>query len=390
MLIHQIKRYFVILILLSGAVYSQNPQFLQNKIFYTDSYFIDLETLNKIKTFDDNVTYYSQNDSLIYYGVKTDLYSMNKLTLQENPAFDTALHRNLISLGQRHKWNTVYLNGKKFELNAKSNVINIYGRDGSYLQDVIDNESAFKRNINGSDFIFIADNCVVHVKDLESETGYIISAYNEFGIERYKVHTEHTAIEKTGETNYHKRYLNYFTHNSKFVVFTSNVFYPEYSKTVIIELSTGALTEIPFTINGVLFDSLGYLAGLLQYDEKTNEVIYYDPVGQHMKWRYKYSDKMVSPTRITAISSGNKIILALYHRISTGSDMLALDTGTGKLKWHAKVEQLNVSHSKYFNNVNLYSYKDKVLLEGLESYGKYLQVFDINTGTKLYSDISNR
>jgi len=104
-------------------------------------------------------------------------------------------------------------------------------------------------------------------------------------------------------------------------------------------------------------------------------------------WKYEYDYDIVYNPSVTALVHGDKLILALYHPISTGSDLLALDINTGKILWHANVEQVNASHSEYYNTVNLYAYKDKVLMEGIESYGKYLQVFDIKTGAALYSDL---
>jgi hypothetical protein len=48
---------------------------------------------------------------------------------------------------------------------------------------------------------------------------------------------------------------------------------------------------------------------------------------------------------------------------------------------------LLVSHSKYFNNVYLKKYKDKVIMLGNEAYGDYIQVFLIEDGRKIFSDI---
>ncbi|HMT12234.1 MAG TPA: hypothetical protein PKA39_11510, partial [Ignavibacteria bacterium] len=127
--------------------------------------------------------------------------------------------------------------------------------------------------------------------------------------------------------------------------------------------------------------------GLFQYDGDSKEITFYDKLSDDILWKYNYNYNVVYASSVTALIHGDKLILALYHSISTGSDLLALDINTGKILWHANVDQVNASHSEYYNTVNLYAYKDKVLMEGIESYGKYLQVFDIKTGSTLYSDL---
>jgi outer membrane protein assembly factor BamB len=369
------------------SLFSQKHQFLENNIFYTNGYFIELDSLLIKKQLSGEQTCYGQDDKYVFTGNGNNIFSWDKSTLEQSPAFDTALFYDISVTSYGFNWNVVYLRGKKFSLDSKKNKIIIHDISNNRLSEISDIYSEFKRNINGRDLLFKSEGSIIHVKDLESEYGYLISSYDENGKEFYSKQLHHTKIEITGNTHHHERILNYLTHNSKYVIFTTSVFSREFSQTAILELATGNLTEIPISTDGVLFDREDKITGLFQYDGESKEITFYDKLSDDLLWKYKYNYDIVYNPSVTALFQGNILVLALYHSISTGSDLLALDINTGKLLWHANVEQVNASHSEYYNTVNLYAYKDKVLMEGIESYGKYLQVFDINTGATLYSDL---
>lgn len=375
-------------LLLTVCIFSQNNQFLQSNIFYSNGYFLDIDSLKIKKTLRGENVCYGQDDKFVFTGNGNNIFSWDKSTLEQSREFDTALFYDISETSYGFNWNVVYLKGKKFSLDSKKNKIIIHDINSNRTSEISDIYSEFKRNINGRDLLFKGEACVVHVKDLESEYGYLISSYDENGKELYSKQLHHTKIEIKGNTHHHERILNYLTHNSKYVIFTTSVFSREFSQTVILELTTGNLTEIPVSTDGVLFDSQDNITGLFLYDGKNKEVTFYDKLSDNVLWKYKYNYDVVYASSVTALVQGDKLILALYHSISTGSDLLALDIKTGKLLWHANVDQVNASHSEYYNTVNLYTYKDKVLMEGIESYGKYLQVFDVNTGAKLYSDLN--
>lgn len=374
-------------LLFTGSLFSQKHQFMENNIFYTNGYFIDLDSLVIRKQLSEEQVCYGQGNKFVFTGNGHNLVSWDKSTLQQSAAFDTALFYDVSVTSYGFNWNVVYLNGKKFSLDQKNNKVIIHDISNNQISEINDKYSVYKRNINGRDLLFKGPGSIVHVKDLEGEYGYIISSYDENGKELYRKQLHHTKIEITGNTHHHERILNYLTHNSKYVIFTTSVFSREFSQTVVLELASGTLTEIPISTDGVLFDRQDDIQGLFQYDGDSKEIIFYDKLSDDILWKYKYSYNVVYASSVTALIQGDKLILALYHSISTGSDLLALDINTGKILWHANVDQVNASHSEYYNTVNLYAYKDKVLMEGIESYGKYLQVFDIKTGATLYSDL---
>ncbi len=377
-------------LLFAVSILSQNHQFLESNIFYSNGYFLDIDSLLIKKTLSGDPVCFGQDDKFVFTGNGNHIFSWDKSTLEQSKVFDTALFYNISVTNYGFNWNVVYLNGKKFYIDQKKNKVIIHDINNNRTLEIRDEYSVFKRNINGRDLLFKSPGSIVHVKDLEGEYGYIISSYDENGKELYKKQLHHTKIEITGNTHHHERILNYFTHNSKYVIFTTSVFSREFSKTVILDLTSGQLTEIPVSVDGVLFDRQDNITGLFQFDGKNNEITFFNNQNDDVLWKYKYDYKVVYASRVTALIHEDKLILALYHQISTGSDLLALDLKTGSLFWHADVNQVNASHSEYYNTVNLYSYNDKVLMEGIESYGKYLQIFDVNTGAKLYSDLNTK
>lgn len=390
MLINQFKRYFAILLLLTSISFSQNPQFPQSNIFFTDNYFFNIDSLAKLQTLNFNPVYYGQNDTIVFAGDTKNIFAYSKTDFHQFPELDTSLFYDLNYNSRMMYWNIVYLNGKKFSLDSKTHLTSEYDTYGNFIMTIPSNESATERDINGRDMLLKGSNTVVHVQDLNGEGGYVITAYDENGKKLWNTKTAHTEIEAKGDTRYYKRFLNFYECNSKYLIFTNNWFYKENPKTVIVNLSSGETTELPILASGVLFDKEDNLSGLLHYDEKENIVTFFKGISSEPVWEYHYQYRQVSPYSITGLLKDNILVIALYYPISTGSDLVALDINTGSLKWHAQVDRVNASHSKYYNHVNLFSYKDKILMEGIESYGRYLQVFDVNTGRKLFSEINKK
>ncbi len=63
--------------------------------------------------------------------------------------------------------------------------------------------------------------------------------------------------------------------------------------------------------------------------------------------------------------------------------MHCFDLRTNKIKWTAGVKQVNADYSEYYNTVTLSMYEDKIIMEGIESYGNYGQLFDAESGESL-------
>ncbi|MEQ8192413.1 MAG: hypothetical protein ABRQ39_30890 [Candidatus Eremiobacterota bacterium] len=246
-------------------------------------------------------------------------------------------------------------------------------------------EKNIKQDINGRNLLFALDDGVVYGKDLDGKQGIIVYKYDGNGKVLFRTSVEHTDIEIKGDLHYYHRYLNYFTHNNKYLIFTTNVFEKKYNVTRIIDLKTGEVKEAKSIVSGILTDEKENLTGLLSLDDEKDILTLYDSYGKAKKWEYKFPGNIYCETT-SALSYGNILAVAYYCRISTGSDLMALDINTGKLLWNADVVQLMIPHSKYHNTVTIDRYSDKLIMAGYESGGTYLQVFDINSGKRLYED----
>lgn len=87
------------------------------------------------------------------------------------------------------------------------------------------------------------------------------------------------------------------------------------------------------------------------------------------------------------VVAGDLLIVAHYHRIATGSGLSALDLATGAIKWKAEVQQLQIAHSKYWNDVTLTRAGNTLTLRGVESGGCHLQTFELATGRRLSAQL---
>ena len=85
------------------------------------------------------------------------------------------------------------------------------------------------------------------------------------------------------------------------------------------------------------------------------------------------------------ILTDSLLIIATFDRISSGSNVNAYNAQTGKLLWQGEVKQLQVAHSEYYNAVFLTLFEDKLILEGNEAGGSYLQVLDLKSGKNLFA-----
>ena len=102
-------------------------------------------------------------------------------------------------------------------------------------------------------------------------------------------------------------------------------------------------------------------------------------------WKYSPNQALSIGRGIKAIVKNNKLIVAVYCPIATGSDIVCIDIYSGKEIWHGDIKQLNIGHSKYSNSVYLKSFDNKIIVVGVESYGNYIQVIDLNTGANLFT-----
>jgi hypothetical protein len=126
-------------------------------------------------------------------------------------------------------------------------------------------------------------------------------------------------------------------------------------------------------------DARGELLGLIVVDEKGGEVRRLDPEGK-LRWRTQV--KELRGDRARAVVDAGRLYLAPFEMISTGAQLYALDWASGAILWRGNVREIMAAHSEYLHDVRLSLQGGNVMLEGVESAGCTLQLFDVSSGLR--------
>jgi hypothetical protein len=161
-------------------------------------------------------------------------------------------------------------------------------------------------------------------------------------------------------------------------------------RAVVVERTSGKTVA---TVAGeedvaLVEDDGGKLVGVLALHDThpaPRHLQLYAPSGEP-RWKMQPLLEGWSDSAATLVA-GDLLVIAHFHRIATGSGLTALDLKTGTTRWKADVQQLMVSHSKYFNDVTLERRGDTLVMRGFEAAGCYVQTFDLATGKRLSSSI---
>lgn len=138
---------------------------------------------------------------------------------------------------------------------------------------------------------------------------------------------------------------------------------------------------------GLVEDRDGALVGVIEFQGGQLSLI--EAAGGRRRWRVP-APAAVRSESFSTLVDGGRLILANHHRYATGASLVALDLRTGALLWSADVEQMNVAHSEYFNDVALELRGGTVVMRGYEAAGCYLQTFDAASGRRLSSQMARR
>ena len=274
-------------------------------------------------------------------------------------------------------YDKVTFRDKEFVILPENGLMIVDLRTG--MEKILENkEKDIESDINGRSYVFITNDGVVYIKKLDGEHGYMIYKYDEDGNEIFSVQIEHTDIVKKGNVRHFHPYLYYFIHTNDFLIFTS--YDSRYEKTCIVNLETGDTGFFEFIAAGVIRgEDENSINGYVIIPDNTEslKVKFLDN-----SWQANLKH-IANSNKVQTILKDSILVVADYHQIATGSNLSAFNIYTGKLLWQADVKQMNVGHSEYYNEVILSMYDDKVLMEGIESYAHYLQIFDIKTGERL-------
>lgn len=311
-----------------------------------------------------------------------DLDENNALLIDGIPATDFKTcskyaHRfkNIIS-------DSVFVKGKLFvvEKNKEKGIYNLNVFEGKKRINVI--KLPVERPLPEVHEYYIQllpykNDIIMFMEDMYT-THYIICKYNIDGKELMRKEIEHTYITHPNpKTNEYNRYLYFYDLTASQMIFSSHFAFADKYKTIVLSMDDFSIVEYDKTANGIILDKNDEnLAGFVTQNENQFTVKMLD------KQSFTFEIKNGNPG-CDFILKDNLLYIANYHPIATGSSLQCFDLKTGKMKWTADVKQIMASHSEYSNKVVLSMYKNKIIMEGDEASGDYVQIFDAETGKRL-------
>jgi hypothetical protein len=317
-----------------------------------------------------------------FQGYYIDLDENNALLIDILPSTD---FKNCSKYAHRFKSiiaDSVYLNGRifKIEKNKNKGIYNLNIFDETKLINTIKLPVENPLPEVHEYYIYLLpykNDIIMFMEDMYT-THYIICKYNADGKELMRTEIEHTYITHPDpETNYYHRYLYFNDLTASQMIFTSHIAFADKFKTIVLSIDDFNIIEYNKTANGLILDKdEKNLAGFVTQDDDHFTVQMIDNT------KYEFEIKYGNPA-CDFILKDNLLYIANYHPISTGSSLHCFDLKTGKMKWTADVKQIMADHSEYSNKVTLSMYKNKIIMEGDESYGDYVQIFDAENGKRL-------
>ena len=235
-------------------------------------------------------------------------------------------------------------------------------------------------DVPGNQMLVSISDGVVLVQRFEGKLGYKISKYDEWGKPRFKQTIPHTNIVETKGDDFMAPYLYYFTHTDRFMVFTSLNSH-DIHKTVVMDLKDGKLNPIEATICGAIRapNELSYNGYMIRDEARKILNIKYGAITIPLK------ENNITKVVGEALVSDTLLVIARYYKGMPGINLSAFNNKTGKLVWAAGAEVRQPAAPP--NIIYLSLYKNKLLMEGSQGGGNYLEAFDINTGKRLYSTL---
>jgi hypothetical protein len=202
-------------------------------------------------------------------------------------------------------------------------------------------------------------NVVVLIKDFYGKD-YIVCKYNSDGELLTKTRIEHSFITHPDpNTDYYHPYLYYFGKTKSQIVFSAGSF-SDTLKTIILSVDDFSIQEFDKSVSGLILDETdSEVIGFATNKDNKFEVLLFD--GREFDFEIEYASQSCD-----FILKDNKLYIANYHPIATGSSLHCFDLLKKKVIWTADVKQVNACHSEYYNSVVLGMYKNTILMYGLE------------------------
>lgn len=315
-------------------------------------------------------------------GYYIDLENNNPILIDGIPCVDFKNCSRFSHKFSKINYNSVDIDNKTFTIDKDRN-------QGIYDINIIENEnvvgvihlpveSPLPKTHDYQISIFNYQGNLIMFMESTYTKDFIICKYDIKGKELNRKVIENTFISLSNpHSNKQHRYLYLKDVIGKDMIFTSLASSSEKSKTVILSLDNFSIKEFNKTANGIIAnDEETGLAGFASKKENSFDVFLLN--GQKFTFTLDNADLACD-----FILTENHLYIANFNPNATGSSLYCFDVSANKMKWKADVKQLNIAHSRYSNNVILSIYKNKIIMEGNEAQGSYVQLFNANSGNRL-------
>jgi hypothetical protein len=257
--------------------------------------------------------------------------------------------------------------------------------NGKYVKTIPNEDKKLHMdNVTGNSVIYATTSGIVHALRLTEQYGYHITKYDADGNLLNKWTILHTLFIKHKPNEIESvPYLYFFGITNKEIVFSTVWESPR--ATVILNMRNGNQQKLDYSITGmILGEDNDTLLGVIANDSAENHLLV------HLGNKNWQIDNPMGNTSTKTILKDSILYVAMYPDISSGCDVFAFNAYTGKQIWKGDVIQMNIPHSKYYNTVYLTLFHDKLILEGIEAGGQYLQILDSKNGKRLFSSIPEK
>ncbi len=232
--------------------------------------------------------------------------------------------------------------------------------------------------VGGNHFVVSIPDGVVNVQRFSGPSGYRVAKYDEWAKLQFKQNIPHTLTAEKGGKEFTVPYLYYFMHTDRFMLFTS-LNTRTVHKSVLVDLKDGKTTPIESTVCGVIrADNEIAIKGYVLRDEAAKTLTFKSAMGS---WAIKENNitKVITET----VVNDTAIIFARYYKGSPTVSLASCSAKTGKVVWVGEVKQPAAGANQIFLSV----YKGKLIMEGTQNDGGFLEAFDMTNGKRLYSTI---
>ena len=286
----------------------------------------------------------------------------------------------------------------------KHKLFEIQPQNGLKIKDLRTNQAQLLPNTERTiatdkgvqNFLLVQDDGVLHIKNLLGNAGYVIYKYDENGQVLFKTQLPHTLIQVDGQVRINLTYMGYMAYTNRFLAFRS--FYEGEPKTCWLDTQISAAMPptnnrvkcAPQTAVGLIRNEADEaVQGWLAVSSRTvNGTEMYDlnaSLDDGKSWVITLGINPVDSAETLVL--GNTLYVATYNRLTSGAKLVALEANTGRKKWTADVLRLDiVGNDRYTNKVFLSLFEDKLILEGNETAGNYIQIFDKDSGRRRFGD----